>query len=537
MDEAEGTASTAGALGSGNPTDGHPFTAHQRLAGAAVAAAGSLAIVATLVAAGVRMREQFVSLSWQLLPMEVLRSDPIGGIWYLHTQPPLHNLVVGAVVRWSPFPEMGTLFVLWMATLVATTVVLADVLAGMRLHPVAAGLVATIAMANPNLLSTINIASYEIPVAFLLVCSVWLVQRYLRRPALGGLLAVAGALTALAMTRSLFHPVFVVVVLTLVGVARKATWRQVAVAVAVPLLVVGGWMGKNAVVVDRATSSSWFGFNLQRGVTATMARADVEDDVAAGKVSALALEYPWGPIEQYEPFTGPCDDPYGDHPALTIEMKSALVANFNHACYLAAYDQAADDAEALIARHPGRYLSTRRTVLASSFAMAAVGEGGRIYGTTIDAPTRTWMDAVGDVALLPTDQQIHSEDWNLPLLVDGSFPYRSSVTLLLLSVGLLVRAGWSVVRLARAGWAERDERWRDVDLLWLVVGLAFSVAVLASAMVEFGENGRFRSVLDPFLVALPLGAAVRLAVRFTRPGTKFVGDRAASGRISHEAPR
>ncbi|MCB1031745.1 MAG: hypothetical protein KDA95_10435, partial [Acidimicrobiales bacterium] len=363
-------------------------------------------------------------MSWQLLPLEVLKTNPLEGIWYLHTQPPIHNLVVGSVVAWSPFPAMGTLMVMWLLTLVAATIVLADILAGLRLHPIAAGVVATVAMANPNLLTTINIVSYEVPVAFMLICAVWFAQRYLRSPDVAGLVGLTTTLTMLAMTRSLFHPLFVVAVVLVVGVSRKAPWRLLVGAALLPVLVVGLWMGKNAVVVDRATASSWFGFNLQRGITATMTRDSVEADVEAGRVSALALEYPWGPLSQYEPFTGPCEAPYGDSAALTIVNKTPLIPNFNHGCYLAAYDQAAADASNLVKEHPAQYLSTRRTVLASSYAMASIGQPGYdIYGTQIAAPDRTWLDELGDVWLLPSNQNIHGAGWNLPLLGDGPMPF------------------------------------------------------------------------------------------------------------------
>ena len=49
--------------------------------------------------------------SWQLLDVSVLQDDPLRGVWYLHTQPPLFNLVVG-LLAWSPLPLAGALFVL-----------------------------------------------------------------------------------------------------------------------------------------------------------------------------------------------------------------------------------------------------------------------------------------------------------------------------------------------------------------------------------------------------------------------------------------
>src|SRR4051794_26388242 len=63
--------------------------------------------------------------SWQLLDRHILEGDLLRGLWYLHTQPPLHNLVVGVALV-SPFPAEGTLFVLYGACLVGLGLLVHD---------------------------------------------------------------------------------------------------------------------------------------------------------------------------------------------------------------------------------------------------------------------------------------------------------------------------------------------------------------------------------------------------------------------------
>jgi hypothetical protein len=143
---------------------------------------------------GVSMVE--LAASWQLVDLDTLGADPLGSVWYLHTQPPLHNLVV-AVVVWLPVPVAGTLFVLYIACLAVTGLLLQDMLAGQRglhVHPTAAGALAGVAVVGPALLVTIHQASYEVPVAMLLVGALWAAQRHARSPAGGGWLVVTSAL-------------------------------------------------------------------------------------------------------------------------------------------------------------------------------------------------------------------------------------------------------------------------------------------------------------------------------------------------------
>ena len=65
--------------------------------------------------------------SWQLLDLDVLEHDPLRGVWFLHTQPPLQNLVIG-LVAWSPLPLAGTVFVLYAGCLVVLGLLVHDLL-------------------------------------------------------------------------------------------------------------------------------------------------------------------------------------------------------------------------------------------------------------------------------------------------------------------------------------------------------------------------------------------------------------------------
>lgn len=492
---------------------GARWTARQRLAGFAVATVGIAVIVWTLVAAGVRVTTDDLGISWQLIGIDELGRDPLGSVWFLHTQPPLHNLVVGSVLRWSPFPAIGTLVALYALALVGAGLLLTDVLARWRVHPVAAGLISVLALANPNLLTTIAVASYEVPVTFLLVASLWWFQRGLQRPGLLPLVGLSVTLTALTMTRSLFHPAFVVAVVVLVAVARRLAWRHVAIALAIPVLVVGGWMLKNQAVFGTPTLSSWLGFNLQRGVVATMERGDVERAVADGRVTSLALEYPWGELGQYERWLDDCR-PEHDDPAVSAPIKYRVqgvpIANFNHECYLPLYAESQANAVALVKAHPGQYLRSRGTVVVASFAVASIGNDEPGFGTSKPPVDRTWMDEAGDVLLVPVHVDFALGSWNLPLFGDAPVSFEISLTLALLALGVVLRGGLAVVRLVRVGWADRREGWATEELLWFQVGLCVVLIVLVGDLIEFGENGRFRALVDPLLVAVPLAGLVRL---------------------------
>ncbi len=499
----------------GGQTEGSTgWSVRERVAGSAVAVSAVIVAFVTMVHAGVRLHEDDLGNSWQLIEQGQLAKDPLGSVWYLHIQPPLHNLVVGSVLRWSPFPAMGSIVFLYVAALVGIALLLVDLLGRWRVRPLIAGPITALAMVNPNLLSTVGVASYEVPVTVLVVASVWWFQRQLQRPGLVPLVGLSVTLTALAMTRSLFHPAFVVAVVVLAAVARSVPWRHVAVAVALPILVIGGWMLKNQILFGTPTMSSWLGWNLQRGVTAPMAKSQVKAAVREGAVTSLALEYPWGTLDQYEAWLDGCT-PTHNNPAVTVKVRpnngGFVVSNFNNECYLPLYEESQRNAIAMIQREPGRYLQTRGTALQFSFSMAAVGVGTSDFSAPgRKVPDRTWMDAVGDRLLWPVHTASNMDDWNQPLLLGGDLQYRTSITLVLLALGVFVRSVVAAVRVARAGWQDRATTWSTDELVWLLVGLCAGLVIVVGDLIEFGENGRFRSMLDPLLVALPLAALARI---------------------------
>lgn len=488
-----------------------------RLAGLAPVAATLVAVVAGLVSSGATIDRRSLAVSWQLVDLHVLRDDPFGSVWYLHTQPPLYNLTVGAVLRWSPFPAIGTLFVLYVICLAVAGALLVDLFGRWGIHPLLAGGIVALALTAPPILTTIVHGSYEVPLAALLVAATWTLQRHLDRPGAAGLIGLSALLTALVMTRSLFHPAWVAVVLALAVVARPLPWRTVAVAAAIPLVCVGGWMVKNQVVFGEATMSSWVGFNLQRGVVAPYQADEVQAAVDDGSVTPLAQIPPWQSLPAYDAVAAPCE-PDDRHPAVGARVKDTgvpiEVANFNNACYIPLYHEAEENARTLVRDDPGTFVGTRAAPMVASFAVASIGvEDPQTTVTGRQDPSLTWMDRLWDVLLVPTTTTISMEGWNLPFLQAESFTVEVS---LLLAAGFLVlvaRAAVATVRVARSGWRDRAERWRSDDVVWAFLAGTAVLVVVLSGLLEFGENGRFRSTIDPLLIALPLALVAQQVSR------------------------
>jgi Glycosyltransferase family 87 len=456
-----------------------------------------------------------VASSWQLLDLDVLEHDPLRGVWFLHTQPPLHNLVIGLVAS-SPLPLAGTLFLLYAGCVVVLGLVLHDLLLRWDLPNVVATAVACLAVANPALLSTVRIASYEVPLATVLVVLVWVLDRYLDAPTPVLLGAIVGLATALVLTRSLFHPVWLVAVLAVVFWARRQPARRVVAFAAVPLVLIGGLVVKNAALFDSPTLSSWTGFNLHRGVLDPMSAASIDRAVDAGRITGLAAERPWQNLADYRPWLDGCRSG-SSHAAVAEETKSidsVAVPNFNHECYLRLYRQSQDDALTMIFREPDQYARGRVVAVALSHAYVPLGEddpGTSILGA--EFPSTTWMDRLYSLVMVRSGVTVDMSGWNVPL-VGARLSFSVAWLLVLGTVLAVVATVVAAVGCWRAVRRHVPPARRDV--VWLVAGFTILFVVLGGDLVELGENFRFRSMLDPLVLALGVSVVADLVARARR---------------------
>ena len=91
-------------------------------------------------------------------------------------------------------------------------------------------------------------------------------------------------------------------------VRRSVDTRTIVLTVAMPLVLVGGWMVKNEAMFDRPTLSSWFGMNLQRAVVPIATDDQLATWAANGDISEITAAYPSGFVSYnaYEPYIGEC---------------------------------------------------------------------------------------------------------------------------------------------------------------------------------------------------------------------------------------
>ena len=462
--------------------------------------------------------------SWQLLDLHQLVDHPFQSVWLLHTQPPLFNLFVGTVLRWSPLPSALTFQLVYFGLSLVLVVALRVLLIELGFAAFAATAGAVVVACDPGLLSYENAITYELPVAALLVVSGLLCARYARTRRARTLIALVSVMTVIVMTRALLHPVWLGATVTLIVIAvrpRVGILRAAAV-IAIPVFVVGGWIVKNQVEFGEPNLSSWLGMNLARGVIAPMPKQDIEQLIRQGTLSRAARVPAFSPYAAYASTVGRCHTDRTE-PVLRALRKRNGQSNFDAFCFLRVYRDGQHNAFAAIRERPGAYLAGRRASATAHFWFE-LGPGLEPFrGNSV---LRGLKD-IYDVPMVSVSVAIHDRDWTNRLIPSDPAPaIPLSITLVLATVFVVGRAAFGAVRVLR-------RRARRGDLAWTYLGFTVAFVTAVSIATEYGENSRFRFLVDPILIGVLVAAVVDGATRLrARRGLTAVGDATPTARPS-----
>jgi len=460
-------------------------------------------VYAALVVTGVGFDTGYLDYGWQLVPWDVLTSNPWTSAWYLHVQPPGWNLFLGVPSWLSPLSDRITVQLLMLAVGLAVVALAARLAGQLGLGRRASVIVALVATLHPEVLKGVFEPNYELAVAALLLAVVVAVGRMGSSVAGRSFVVLSAILTTLVMTRSLYHPVLLLLILLPIGIWARARLdrRSIVVAVLLPIVVVGGWMVKNQALFGQTSLSSWFGMNLQRAVVPVLDRDELEAMYEAGEVSDIAMIGPFGKYALYEPFVEPCE-PSHSHRSLSEPMRTTdpVSPNFNYECFLPVFEQAGRDAWAVIREHPDAWLEGRLWSLRTTFAVAT-------SPSESESVVMRLLDDVYSVIRLDYRGVLTNEGWGTPIYGRLIAPTDFGLLLVALYTGVV---GLCAV-IAVCGLRRR--RFTSDDWMTVVAALLATFTVIVGAVAELGEQSRFRTAVDPLVTVVAIVWVTRLVAR------------------------
>lgn len=446
-------------------------------------AAGVMLIVVVLAersvlwAAGIRFNTESLSWYWQVLDPQLLHDRLLESLFYLHAQPPAFNALIGLALKLGPAPGLVALRAAFVLMSLALALLLFAGLVEVGWKPRSAAAVVALLALSPGWICYEHWLFYDFPTVVMLAAAAVAIVRWGATRSTVALGFFVASVTGLALTRSVFHLVWVAGSLGVVAPAAGKFNRRVAVVLLAPMVLVGGWYAKNEVVFGFFGSSSWLGMSLSKMTTARLLPEEREPLIAEGTISPMARVRPFSPLQDFEIEAGVR---FQDSPPQVLgqRIKSTGAPNFNHRGFLEVSRQCRADALAVIRRSPA------------------------IYGRSVAIAVRRFLTS--GVAYPPFRENLMVM---APVFVAGEASWSHPATITLAFGAALLFASWMGVRAWRSG-----DRSRSAAYCW--IGLTMLWTLVVGSLAEVGENHRFRFVLSPLIWLMLADAGRRVAVRF-----------------------
>jgi hypothetical protein len=312
-------------------------------------------VMAALV--GVRFDDSGLTPFWQHLDVELLRHDLAQSVWHLHSQPPLFNVFLGAVLKTGAGGEYGAFATIFHLLGLATYLGTYALMRGMGVRWVWAAAGSTAMMLSPSFILYENWLFYDLPVLAILLAAALAVLRYEQSGGVRWLAVFFAALVAACLTRSLFHLFYMVVIGAGIVWAAAGRRRIVTLVALAAVLVVGGWYVRGYMMFGKFGSTTWLGMHMARVGRQTLTPEELKRLHEEGVISEVSVVEPFSALDKYPTRYGDVGR-FKEIPALTRPTKSGRGApNFNHIGYISLADAYGRDNWALLRARPWSFIA------------------------------------------------------------------------------------------------------------------------------------------------------------------------------------
>lgn len=214
---------------------------------------------------------------WQHISIKYLLSAPFTNIFYMHSQPPLHNLLYAGLLKFF-YPHQDTALKIFhsiaSAAIIAISVYLIFELIENKILRIIS---ATAIFLNPAFFLYENYPLYSINSAFLSILSFFFFFKYEKseKKNLFYLSLFFITITSLLLYRSAFHFLFAFLAVFIVFLStEKKYFFRIAVLFILTVLPAFMWNLKNYYLYGFFGSSSWLGLNMNKCITSLMTRGE-----------------------------------------------------------------------------------------------------------------------------------------------------------------------------------------------------------------------------------------------------------------------
>jgi hypothetical protein len=426
---------------------------------------------------------------WQFVDPVLLRQRLIASVFYLHSQPPLYNLFLGAVLKVFPRQYASAFQVVYLLFGLGLLFCLFRLQVKLGVGRVVAIIVSAAFVASPPFFLYEHWLFYTFPLAALVTAAALLFYEVLS----------AGRTWAVAA---------LVVVVAVIAFGPRRIRRRVVLIAAAPFILLLSLHVKNYAWFGELHLSSWSGMYLWQISGENLTPRETEILKAEGEMSPVFPVPAFSDLSAYpDSYRRPTR--YEDVPVLADPKKSSDCMNLHHIAYVSISKDYLHDSLRVMRRFPRAYLRG----LAKSWYVYFKASSGDMGGYTIlghvlkPGKVAVVTEAFERVFFLKTT-------WRRFLTkVCGETPgtvWLTAYPVLLVVLPLLAIYG---IRLsgnkgAAAAGLSREQRLTVAFICGHIVYVC-----VAANMCAYAENNRMRFVTDPFFLTLAALFAHRYVFR------------------------
>jgi|GEM_PF-7105696 len=436
----------------------------------------------------------------QTLDPVLLRDRLLESLWYCHTQPPAMNFAIGVMLKlFGPSPLA---FYLWNCLLgLCGACALYALMRRMRVGAGSSLVLVLLFFVGPAAIVTEQQVFYDYPMMVVMCVAGLLLHRFASNRTWRDGFLFFGSLAVVALTRSLYHPIWLVGVIVVLVIADRKGWKRTVVTSLPALLAVVGWYLKNLVLFGGFFGSSWMGANLHSPTISKVPYNERLAMIARGELSPVSsTDDPFLSLDSFQVLGHKLRAVNTGIPVLDMQRRSTGAPNYNNPNYIDIHKALEADAKKILAERPALFLR--------SLAAALV-----IYCTPA---SEVWPFDVNRIKILPYDciynkvvfAQLNYHPGRImrDYTATPEFEPRSTTAVIynVFHAGILLMILIPLLTvLCLVWWWRATRRGETVDAAiygYMIVTLA--VTGLIGNLLSVAENNRYRFVVDPYYLLL-----------------------------------
>ena len=410
---------------------------------------------------------------WQILDPYLLTNHLTSSLLYLHTQPPLFNLLLGLFFKLFPGSLNVAFSVFYLGLGLVLFWSLYQIMTSLGVNDKIAALLTILFSVSPACVLYENWLFYTYLMALFLMLSLLFLRRFVSGQGFWPCFLFFLSLALCVLTRTSFHLIWFLVLLLLVLRLQRLHAKRILLASAFPLLLLIFLYAKNLYLFGEYPGSTWLGMSLFKIVSSEVSLEDRQRLFAESRISEISLfpSYSW--LTTY-PLAMRRTAPTGI-PALDQKAKTTGFNNYNHIAYSEISRYYLRDSLFLIRWSPSLYWRAVR----ESFRIYAFSASELVFLRS-NREKIPWFDAVANRILFGNfSGKPEGPYWFLLLGIPALCVYSIAKTSALFKQGNVAAA---------------------VPLVFLSFNVFY--ASIIGNLLEIGENHRYRFEIDGFLVIL-----------------------------------